>query len=427
MPLKSVGTENEYKDDVEFFGTGLKNLSLPDRATLSNMCPEYGATIAIFPIDKQTLEYLKMTGRKDEQIELVREYYKAQEMLDIDYSKVQFSDILEVDLGSIVSCVSGPSQPKQEVPLYAVPESFNDAFMLAVKPDDGEHKLTNKDYTRWSSESMVPENGIIKDAPTHINKKSVKIKYPDGYEATLSDGDIVISSITSCTNTSNPSVMVAAGLLAKKALDAGLKIDTRKVKTSLGPGSRVVIRYLEKAGLLEPLAKLGYSLAAFGCITCIGNSGPLIDLQSEAINSNNLSVASVLSGNRNYEARIHRDIRANYLMSPPLVVAFGIAGTVLKDLTKEPLGINDKGKEIYLKDIWPSQKEISSTINKALAESMFDKEYGENIFKVNKYWNSIESSKSETYAWNFLVPDLRTFRCQTEPRYQTCVRNTVQQ
>ncbi len=395
--LREKGVVNMF---VEFFGDGLTSLSLPDRATLSNMCPEYGATIAIFPVDEQTFEYLRMTGRKDEQIELVREYYKAQEMLNIDYSKVNFSDIIEVDLGSIAPCVSGPSQPKQEVPLDLIQESFNSAFMLPEKPNNGGHKLTDKDYTRWSSESMTPENGGIKDAPTHIDKKSVKIKYPDGYEVTLSDGDVVISSITSCTNTSNPSVMIAAGLLAKKALDAGLKIDTRKVKTSLGPGSRVVIKYLEKAGLLEPLAKLGYSLAAFGCITCIGNSGPLIDLQSAAINSNNLSVASVLSGNRNYEARIHRDIRANYLMSPPLVVAFGIAGTVLKDITKEPIGVSDKGKEVYLKDIWPSQEEVKVTINKVLSESMFDKEYGENIFKVNKYWNSIESAKREAYAWN---------------------------
>jgi aconitate hydratase len=395
--LREKGVVNMF---VEFFGDGLKHLSLPDRATLSNMCPEYGATIAIFPVDDETLRYLKSTGRSSEQIELIKKYYTAQEMFGLDYDKVEYSDVLAVDLGSIVPSVSGPSQPKQEVPLEGIKENFRNAFLTnAPAPTNGNHKMSPKDYTRWAAESQVPENGKIKDLPLHREVKTIRIKYDDGREVALSDGDVVISSITSCTNTSNPSVMIAAGLLAKKAVGLGLKVDTRKVKTSLGPGSRVVTRYLEKAGLIKPLAELGYSLVGYGCITCIGNSGPLIEKQSDVINKNGLAVASVLSGNRNYEARIHPDVRANYLMSPPLLVAFGIAGTVLKDLTKEPLGKGKDGKEIFLKDIWPSQKEISDVMHKVVSEELFEKEYGKGIYNVNPYWNKLEGATGNTYRW----------------------------
>ncbi len=389
--LREHGVVNMF---VEFYGSGLSSLSLPDRATLSNMCPEYGATIAIFPPDNETLRYMKSTGRSDYQVEMVEKYMKAQGMFDIDYSKVRYSDVINVDLGSIKPSVSGPSQPKQEMPLSGIASNFNDIFL-----SDNEKKangLSTKDYTRWSGESETPDNGPIKNAPKHENPKSVQIKYED-YSVNLSDGDVVIASITSCTNTSNPSVMVGAGLLAKKALEKGLSVDTRKVKTSFGPGSRVVIDYLKALGLTEPLEKLGFGLVGFGCITCIGNSGPLIEKQSEAINSSNLAVASVLSGNRNYEARIHRDVRANYLMSPPLVVAFAIAGTVLKDLENEPLAKNDKGEEVYLKDIWPSQEEIKQFMGKAVSPELFRKEYGADLFKVNNYWNDIEGATGIVY------------------------------
>ncbi len=389
--LREHGVVNMF---VEFYGSGLSSLSLPDRATLSNMCPEYGATIAIFPPDNETLRYMKSTGRSDYQVEMVEKYMKAQGMFDIDYSKVRYSDVINVDLGSIKPSVSGPSQPKQEMPLSGIASNFNDIFL-----SDNEKKangLSTKDYTRWSGESETPDNGPIKNAPKHENPKSVQIKYED-YSVNLSDGDVVIASITSCTNTSNPSVMVGAGLLAKKALEKGLSVDTRKVKTSFGPGSRVVIDYLKALGLTEPLEKLGFGLVGFGCITCIGNSGPLIEKQSEAINSSNLAVASVLSGNRNYEARIHRDVRANYLMSPPLVVAFAIAGTVLKDLENEPLAKNDKGEEVYLKDIWPSQEEIKQFMGKAVSPELFRKEYGADLFKVNNYWNDIEGTTGIVY------------------------------
>ena len=396
--LREKGVVNMF---VEFFGSGLNSLTLPDRATLSNMCPEYGATIAIFPVDEETLRYLESTGRSTEITETIRKYYTAQGMLGMDYNKVRYSDILEVDLGSIVPSVSGPSQPKEQMPLGEIRDGFIRDF---VDPDDGlveVEKPSKDDSSRLSGESgNAVELPHMASELKHPKLKSVRIKYDDGYETTLSDGDVVISAITSCTNTSNPSVMIAAGLLAKKALEKGLRVDKRKVKTSLAPGSRVVTRYLEKAGLLEPLEKLGYDIVGYGCTTCIGNSGPLIDKQSEAINANKLAVAAVLSGNRNYQARIHRDVAANYLMSPPLLVAFGIAGTVLKDLTKEPLAKNANGEDVYLKDIWPSQKEISDAVHNAISEDMFEKEYGSNIYDVNQYWNALESASGDLYAWD---------------------------
>ena len=384
---------------VEFFGEGIKHLSLPDRATLSNMCPEYGATIAIFPPDEETLNYLKSTGRSAEQIELVRRYYENQGMFEIDYAKVIYTDVLEVDLGSIVPSISGPSQPKEQLPLDAVRNNFINMFLSkdsSVQPD---HKINGKDYTRWSSESQGPGNGAIKDAPMHESQKSTIIKYGD-YDVKLSDGDIVIAAITSCTNTSNPSVMIGAGLLAKKAIEKGLKVDTRKVKTSLAPGSRVVTDYLKKAGLMEPLEKLGFDLVGYGCTTCIGNSGPLIDKQSDTINGNGLDVAAVLSGNRNYEARIHRDVRANYLMSPPLVVAYAIAGNVLKDLTKDPLGMSSDGTPVYLKDVWPSDAEIKKMTNEYVSISLFHDEYGSKMYDVNEYWNAIDSPSGAIFKWD---------------------------
>ncbi len=385
---------------VEFFGEGLKNLSLPDRATLSNMCPEYGATIAIFPPDEETLRYMKSTGRSDEQVELVKKYYMAQESFGIDYSKVEFSDVINVDLGTIIPSVSGPSQPKQQIPLGEIKDEFTKLFLKENGSLKAEEKMSMEDYTRWSEESEAPENGAIKDAViSNDGIKHAKIKYKDGHEEIISDGDVVISSITSCTNTSNPSVMIAAGLLARNAIAKGLKVNTRKVKTSFGPGSRVVTEYMKAANLMEPLEKLGYELVGYGCITCIGNSGPLIEGQSDAINKNNIAVASVLSGNRNFEARIHRDVRANYLMSPPLLIAFGIAGTVMKDLTKEPLGNGSDGKPVFLKDIWPSNEEIAETVHKAIRVDMFNKEYGANIYDVNPYWNKLESPKGKVYEW----------------------------
>lgn len=394
--LRGKGVVNMF---VEFFGEGLESLSLPDRATLSNMCPEYGATIAIFPPDEETFRYMGMTGRKEEHIDVVRKYYSEQGMLGIDYGKVEYSDTITVDLSSIVPCVSGPSQPKQEIPLNSVKANFMDTFMKNQLATQSPDELTKKDYNRLASESADVDYGNGKTSP-HKELKKVHLKYDDGYETDLSDGDVVISSITSCTNTSNPEVMIGAGILAKKALERGLKVDTRKVKTSLGPGSRVVMRYLERAGLVEPLAKLGYGLVGYGCITCIGNSGPLIDKQSDAINGNDLVVASVLSGNRNYEARIHRDVRANYLMSPPMLIAFGIAGTVLKDLSSDPLGKDPAGNDVYLRDVWPTNAEVSEAIKKSVSVDLFEDEYGHGIENVNPYWSRLSSPSGSMYAWD---------------------------
>ncbi len=384
---------------VEFFGDGLPSLSVQDRATLSNMCPEYGATIALFPVDRKTLEYMKSTGRSEEQIELIKKYYGRQGMLDVDYSRIRYSDVMEVRLDSIRPSVSGPSQPKQQMELGAVSENFVSSFLENGKQDEN-RKISQTDYTRWASESAAAENGKIKNAPKRNEIRKVRLEYSDGYAAELQDGDVVISSITSCTNTSNPWVMIGAGILAKKAVQLGLKVDTRKVKTSFAPGSRVVIDYLKKAGLMKYLEALGFGLVGFGCITCIGNSGPLIEKQSEAINSNGLAVAAVLSGNRNYEARIHRDIRANYLMSPPLVVAYAIAGTVLKNIQSEPLGVGRDGKEVYLKEIWPSDAEISREIRMVVKRSMYSKDYGPGLYKVNPYWESLSTPSGELYKWD---------------------------
>ena len=393
--LREKGVVNMF---IEFFGEGVGALSLPDRATLSNMCPEYGATVAVFPVDEETLKYMEFTGRKKEQTDLVRKYLTAQGMFNIDYKNVDFSDVMEVDLAGIEPSVSGPSQPKQAFPVSSIGKDFEDTFLLKNKPR--ESQISVKDSTRWSSEGAAVQDAKAPGSQARRAMNTTKLSYDDGYETTLSDGDVVISSITSCTNTSNPYVMIGAGILAKKALEHGLRVNTRKVKTSLGPGSRVVVDYLDKAGLLKPLRDLGYGLVGYGCITCIGNSGPLIEKQSDAINKNGIDVVAVLSGNRNYAARIHRDVHANYLMSPLLLIAFAIAGTVLKDIVNEPLGKDTQGNDVYLKDIWPSSREIEDAMAKALDSGMFAKEYGKGIWDVNPYWNGISGFDGKLFKWN---------------------------
>lgn len=374
---------------VEFFGPGIKNLSIPDRATLSNMCPEYGATIAIFPIDMRTIEYLKITGRVEEQITLVERYFKEQMMFDMDYKNIEYSDKITIDLSTIKPSVAGPSLPKQQILLQQTRESFENF------KNNTDNSMTHHEKTRWNAES----NAIYKKKQKPIiSQKSAIINYPN-YTIELFDGDIVISSVTSCTNTSNPELMIGAAILAKKAVQLGIKVNTKKVKTSFAPGSRVVAQYLQAAGLMEYMEKLGYGVVGFGCITCIGNSGPLITGQSETINKHGLYVASVLSGNRNYESRIHPDIRANYLMSPSLVIAFGIAGNIKIDLTKDPIAKTSNGKEIFLKDIWPTSIEIQEVISKVINSKVFLQEYTDNIYKVNPYWNNIKSTKSNLYQW----------------------------
>ncbi len=379
--FREKGVVNTF---IEFFGTGVNTLSLPERATVSNMCPEYGATIALFPIDEEILRYMELTGRDEEQINLVKKYYTEQGIFDMDYSKVKYDEVMSFSLEDVIPSISGPDQPKKQIPLSKIKENFDNNFILST---ENKKNGADLDIERLEWEGISARNDPKKEMTGDMNN----------IKNSLSNGDVVISAITSCTNTSNPDLMICAGLLAKKAIEHGLNVNTNKVKTSLAPGSRVVSAYLEKSGLLEYLSKLGYKLVGYGCTTCIGNSGPLIGNQSEIINKNNLAVASVLSGNRNYEARIHRDVKANYLMSPPLVVAFGIAGTIRKDLNNEPLAKNSDGKEIYLKDIWPSQREIDEILKLVDAE-MFKKEYRDSN-SPNKYWSNIETPTGDTYQW----------------------------
>ena len=378
---------------IEFYGEGVNALSLPDRATISNMCPEYGATISFFPVDNETLNYLKATGRPESQIQLVKNYYENQKMFNLDYSKVKFSDVLELNLNTVEPSVSGPSNPKQAVSLSNVPSTFINAFI-----NDGKTQKLGKEEIRLGTESNVVEPEKIDFNNGKKEIKKVKIRFSDGKEEEFSDGDIVISAITSCTNTSNPVAMIAAGLFARNAVQKGLKIN-HKVKTSLAPGSRVVTEYLEKAGLDKYLDQLGYSLVGYGCTTCIGNSGPLVPEVSNAIKESGIMTASVLSGNRNYEARIHNEVKGNYLMSPPLVVAFGIAGSILKDLSKEPLGKGSDGKDVYLKEIWPSNDEINKIVSSVLSPEEFKEKYRDNLKDVNPYWNELPSATGLVYKW----------------------------
>ncbi|HEV2333644.1 MAG TPA: aconitate hydratase AcnA, partial [Gammaproteobacteria bacterium] len=350
---------------VEFFGDGLRHLPLADRATIANMAPEYGATCGIFPIDDETLTYLRLTGRSEDDIKLVEAYAKAQGMWRHDGQEAVYTDVLELDLGSIEPSLAGPKRPQDRVLLGDMPKNFKNAF--------------------------------DKDQATRKSAGPAKVKQ-DGKDFELKDGAVVIAAITSCTNTSNPAVLVAAGLLARKAHTKGL---TSKpwVKTSLAPGSKVVTEYLKKSNLLADLEAIGFFLAGYGCTTCIGNSGPLPDAIGKAVNDNKLSVAAVLSGNRNFEGRVPQDVRMNYLASPPLVVAYALAGGADIDLTHEPLGLGKDGKPVHLKDIWPSQKEIQETIAKCLDAGMFKKSYGD-VFQGDERWRGMQIGTGDIYQWD---------------------------
>ncbi|GAA0566926.1 aconitate hydratase AcnA [Caenispirillum bisanense] len=349
---------------VEFYGTGLDHLPLADRATIGNMGPEYGATCGIFPVDAETLRYLRTTGRGDDQIALVEAYAKAQGMWrDSTTPDPVFSDTLELDMGTVEPSLAGPKRPQDRIALGGVAGSFRDTFAAEGKGA--------------AADRAVPVEG-------------------EGYG--LTDGAVVIAAITSCTNTSNPSVMLAAGLVAKKAVEKGL---VRKpwVKTSLAPGSQVVQDYLEKAGLQGYLDQLGFTIAGFGCTTCIGNSGPLDEPIAAAIDGNDMLVAAVLSGNRNFEGRISPHVRANYLASPPLVVAYALAGSVKVDLTTEPLGTGSDGQPVYLKDIWPTSHEVNEAVEQNITSAMFRNRY-DNVFAGPQMWQNIAVTGGETYAWD---------------------------
>jgi aconitate hydratase len=352
---------------VEYFGAGLKSLTIAERAPLGNMAPEYGATCGFFPIDAETLRYLTFTGRDPEQVKLVEAYAKAQGMWhDETTPDPAFTDILDLDLGSIEPSIAGPRRPQDRVPLVKAPEAF-----LAERPRL--HGSTNG----ISAERKL----LVRDTD---------------YE--LRDGDVVIAAITSCTHTSNPSVMLAAGLLARNAVKRGLKVKPW-VKTSLAPGSQVVTDYYAAADVQKDLDTLGFNLVAYGCTTCIGNSGPLSDAIAEAIDKGDLAVAAVLSGNRNFEGRINPEVRANYLASPPLVVAYAIAGSMKVNLMTAPLGEGADGKPVYLKDIWPSNQEISDTVERTLSPAMFHRRYG-NVFQGTEEWRAVQIRKGQTYDWD---------------------------
>ena len=352
---------------VEFYGPGLGKLSLADRATLANMAPEYGATMGLFPVDEETLAYLQQTGRKPAVVERVRDYMEAQGML---YSAASpdpvFSETLGLDMGSVEPSLAGPTRPQDRVALSAMKSTFTAALSEQFKVEDDGGK--------------------------------VEVDLEDRGKAELFNGAVVIAAITSCTNTSNPSVMLGAGLLARKAVEKGLSVPPY-VKTSLAPGSRVVTRYLEAAGVDTALEALGFHTVGYGCTTCIGNSGPLPDAIADAVNDNDLVVCSVLSGNRNFEGRVHAVTRANFLASPPLVVAYALAGRTTIDFDSEPIGSGADGQAVYLRDIWPTQDEIGAEIARSLSPKMFEEEYG-NAFSSNETWNAIGVPEGERYAWD---------------------------
>jgi aconitate hydratase len=388
---------------VEYFGPGLQDLPLADRATIANMAPEYGATCGIFPIDKESLRYLKLTGRSDEQIALVEAYAREQRLFhDADTSEAEYSELLSLDLATVESSLAGPKRPQDRVVLSQARESFAQALPSLIKP---KAKAANaapseaavaakqnelKQVSRWEQEGGSPTAVGVEDPNVHEH-------IPTNGSVALQHGSVVIAAITSCTNTSNPSVMLAAGLLAKKAVERGLEVPAT-VKTSLAPGSKVVLDYLEKAGLMQYLAKLKFHLVGYGCTTCIGNSGPLPVEVSKEIDEKNLVVASVLSGNRNFEGRINSEVRANYLMSPPLVVAFALAGRIDVDLRKDPLGKGKDGKPVYLADIWPSQQEVEQAMASAITSEMFRKSYA-HVYSGDERWRGLPVPKGETYAW----------------------------
>ncbi|HYM51521.1 MAG TPA: aconitate hydratase AcnA [Candidatus Limnocylindrales bacterium] len=379
--LRKHGVVNKF---VEFCGPGLSSLSVPDRATLSNMCPEYGATSALFPVDAQTLAYLKVTGRPADLIDLVERYTKAQGLFRTDAMETPtFNEVLDLDLAAVEPSVAGPKRPQDRVPLPGVWKSF-----AAVFSDDG-------DPNHEAVERFEAEGGEADRLSEPRGGAAVAVLQP----ARLRNGSIVIAAITSCTNTSNPSVMVAAGLLAKRAVERGMRV-APSVKTSLAPGSRVVTDYLKAAGLLSYLEQLGFYLVGYGCTTCIGNSGPLASPEVEAaVEREKLSVVAVLSGNRNFEGRIHPLVRASYLASPPLVVAYALAGDVRCDLSKDPIGTDRDGRDVYLHDLWPSADEVASAIRQSLRVDMFEREYAR-IFDGDEHWQKMAAPTGPSYRWD---------------------------
>jgi len=381
---------------VEFYGPGAAKLTLPDRATIANMAPEYGATMGYFPVDEETLAYLRGTGRPEELVKLVEDYYRAQSLFGIATQKdaLSFSSVVELDLTTIRPSVAGPKRPQDRIELPALKSTFDSLLTKSVA--DGGYGKNSQQMSQTARVAMpLDEQEMLSDRPT---ADSVAGKAKLDHPGTLRNGSVVIAAITSCTNTSNPSVMLAAGLLAKKAVERGLSVDST-VKASLAPGSRVVSDYLNATGLQPYLDALGFNLVGYGCTTCIGNSGPLPAPVEKAVLDHDLVAASVLSGNRNFEARVHSSVKANFLMSPPLVVAFALAGRVDLDLSKDSLGLGKDGKAVYLKDLWPTREEIGQAMKSALQPAVFQKLYRD-FSEQNPAWNEIPSKPGQTYAWD---------------------------
>jgi len=368
--LRKKGVVDKF---VEFFGPGLETMSLTDRATIANMAPEYGATMGFFPVDAEALRYMRLTGRSEEVIARTEAYMRAQGLFrDASTPDPEFTDTLELDLASVVPSLAGPKRPQDRVPMSELKETFEKALVAPVKERGFELK---------------PE-ALAKEATFGSNGGSMPMKH----------GAVVIAAITSCTNTSNPSVLVAAGLVAKKAVEKGLTVKPY-VKTSLAPGSRVVTEYLKQAGLIDPLAKLGFNVIAYGCTTCIGNSGPLPGEVAKAVTGSDLVAAAVISGNRNFEGRVHPLVKANFLASPPLVVAYALAGTVDIDLNNEPLGTGADGSPVYLKDVWPTQAEIAEAVEASVKREMFQDKYAD-VFGGSDMWKEIKVSEGDLFEWS---------------------------
>lgn len=391
--LRGEGVVGKF---VEFYGPGLNSLSLPDRATIANMAPEYGATLGIFPPDTETLDYLRRTGRSEEQIDLVKKYMEAQDLFySPDKPDPIFSSTLELDMSTVKPCLAGPSRPQDQLFLSEVPENYRRMMQQTFirKKKAGIDLSRDRAYQRWIGEGGAP----VGESEILIKGKAAEAEPPEQAPG-VTHGSVVIAAITSCTNTSNPSVLIGAGLLAKKAVEKGLKVKPY-VKTSLSPGSRVATEYLRAADLLPYLEALGFYQVGYGCTTCIGNSGPLPESVTKEIEEYDLAVAAVLSGNRNFEGRINPLVRANYLASPPLVVAYAIAGTVNINLETDPLAYDASGSPVYLRDIWPLEEEIRNTEENSIKSPMFEKEYS-GVFEGPELWKELKAPGGTLYDWN---------------------------
>ena len=403
--LRKFGVVNKF---VEFFGPGLAEMTLANRATIANMAPEYGATIGFFPVDEQTLEYMRLSGRSEGLVRTVEAYCKANHLWRDDKAPISYTAVIDLDLSTIVPALAGPARPQDRVALNDMKAAWHRELPKFLEKS-----------AAGAKPAAAPSAGGT--ATATAAKAAVAVRDEEGNEYQLGHGAVVIAAITSCTNTSNPSVMLGAGLVARKAREKGL---VRKpwVKTSLAPGSKVVTEYLTKGNVLKPLAELGFDIVGYGCTTCIGNSGPLPDHIGKAIKEGDLVVASVLSGNRNFEARVHQDVKANYLASPPLVVAYAIAGTVDIDLAKDPIGTGSDGKPVYLKDIWPTQAEVDAAVAKDVTREQFTHEYA-HVFEGSAAWQAIKAGGGEMYAW-----DAKSTYIQNPPYFEgmTMTVGTIQ-